>query len=81
MKVATVDKGQGNAVEVRHKVVFNLTPAEEVEYSDACALLRGVANEVLRELETSYDGSDFTSITSEVKDGQLVVKVHQGAIG
>jgi hypothetical protein len=67
---------------VQHKVEFEFDSKEEERaYKDACALLRGAAQKSLQALNVSRRDGDFTSITSKVHKGKLLVFIHQGMIG
>ena len=82
MRVASVKKDAGSAVCASHKVAFEFdSKEEEREYKKACALLRGAADKALRELGTRRQDADFTSITSKVHKGELLVFVQEGMIG
>jgi hypothetical protein len=72
---------QNGVCDVTHTVTFDLTPEEEREYRNACELLADAGRKAMREAGTTRKNGDFTSVTSKVHKGQLLVFVHQGMIG
>ena len=82
MRTSKVDKGKNSAVQVEQKVVFDFdSKEEEHEYKKACTLLRNAEQKAMEALNTSRKYADFTSVTTKVHKGQLLVFIHSGMIG